>query len=616
MAEKEKSAIDELADAINKSRKEMDEAIASMAGSAGEEPKENPDGEKVSGASEEETNDKEQKETSNSEKSSQDTEKTTTGEEQNKSKSSKGIEDVCAGISKAYGDDGDDVLKAMPQTTSNEGKSSWPKPPARGKNDIKVADGKDIMEVFWNEMWKLYDNILDFVVDTALDFVVFVLYPEKSATNDKKVKKADVFAAGEEVCEEECKKIDKIIAEAIAKHKEISDNLQRAINGEETEWKLQKEPKRFSKLVEIKKKAIENPNSQEAKFINNFEKIPEIFDKMGKNCKKIIKSTVSLATMDEYIHPTTKKDEIKKAEEQYKDNPNELKKKLDEIDSIYRDPAKEQGKMKERIKRNFFIHYNTMIANISKIKNANRDNSQKLQEELKNYMTPIKEILADAQNLIYNNMYRKGNDGKKNKKLAIVKIAAAVNAVNGTIESATEGVHIDQKLQKIASTLATMGEILSPSAKAAEIEEAKKQYKNNPDELKKKLKEIEKEYNNPETLKKKTNHRIKEMSDKHYQKIKDTLDKIEHKYANNPEEKKKALTEYENQILNTLRETKEKVYVEIAKGNSPNAYLYEELIKVNNEENNKVAANEEANVYEWPKKGVFNLIKDSCGLDK
>lgn len=615
MAEEEKkSAIDDLTEAVDKSRKEMDEDIASITGETGEEPKEKSDGERNSGVSKEETNDKEQKDTSNGEKSAKDTEKTTTGEEKNKSKASKGMEAVCTGISNAYADD--DVLKAIPQTISDKGKSSWPKPPARGKDDIKVADGKDIMEVFWNEMWKLYDNVLDFVVDTTLDFVVFVLYPEKSATNDKKVKKADVFAAGEEVCEEECKKIDERIAQAINEHKEISDNLQRAIDGEETGWKLQKEPKRFSELVEIKKKAIENPNSREAEIISKFEKMPEILDKMGKNCKKIIKSTVGLATMDEYIHPTTKKDEVKKAEEQYKDNPNELKKKLDEIDAIYKDPTKEQGKMKERIRGDFFIHYNMMIANISKIKNANRDNPQKLQEELKNYMAPIKESFTDAQDLIYNNMYKKGKNGKKNKELAIVKIAAAVNAVNGTMESTTEGVQINQDLQKIASTLATMEEILNPSAKAAEIEEAKKQYKNNPDELKKKLKEIEKEYNNPETLKKKTNHRIEEMSDKHYQKIKDTLDNIEHTYANNPEEKKKALTEYANQMSNTLRETKEKVYLKKAKGNSPNAYLYEELTKVNNQENKKIAANEEANVYGWPKKGIFNLIKNSCGLDK
>lgn len=335
---------------------------------------------------------------------------------------------VIAGISKAYADD--EMMKMPPQEKLEKNSSSWPKPPKRNKSDIKVAKGENIMEVFWNEMWALYDKVLDLVVDTTLDFVEFVLYPEKPAISTKNVKTADAFVAGEAVCKEEYEKVDKIVARAIAEHKEISDNLQRTINGEDTEWKITREPGKFSKLVEAKKKAMEDPNSPEGEYIREFEKMPEVFNKMGKNCKKMIGISVHLATMEEYIHPTTEKEAIKEAKEQYKNNPTELKKKLEEIEATYKDPKKQQEKMKERIKGNYSEHYNTIMANISKIRNANENDPQKIQEELKEYMTPIKEAFTDARDLIYKKMYQEGKDGKTLRKKASEKIKTTVDTLN------------------------------------------------------------------------------------------------------------------------------------------------------------------------------------------
>lgn len=519
---------------------------------------------------------------------------------------------VVAGISNAYADD----IKAMPQKTEKSSKSSWPKPPARGKNDVKVANGKDIMEVFWNEMWALYDKILDFVVDTALDFVVFVLYPEKPASGyEKKNEKADAIAAGEQAYNSQIQKIRKQKAQAFAVHKEIKDNLQKTIDGESVEWKiLKKEPDFYAKLVEIKKKALNAPNSPEAKMISEFEKMPETFEQMAENCEKMMKFAVNLAAMEEYVSPKTKDAEINRLKEQYKNNPDELKKKLEEIDAIYKNPKKEQEQMAERINSNAEGYYNNIIENIGKIRAANEDNPEKMQKELAEYMGSMSASLKDAKELIYDKIYKDGKDSKKNKENAVSKIAATINIVNGTMQNMKDGHHDAQDLQKIALTLATMEEFLNPSAKAAEIEAAKKQYSGKAQ--KEIIKEIEEEYKNPETLKKKTSKRIKDMADEHCQQIRKTLDNIERTYANNPEEKKKALEKYTKQVFETLQETRKKVYLKKEKGKDINPYIDGELNKLDNGEKGETAKKEDINVHSWSTSGILNMIKQGYGHGK
>lgn len=503
------------------------------------------------------------------------------------------IQAVNDGISRAYADD--KPMNAIKQSTEGNSSSSWPTPPKKSDSKVKVANGKDLMEVAWNEMWAFYDKILDFIVDTALDFVVYALYPEKPASNGKKEEKADAFAAGEQKLKKKIQEIKKQKDLAIAVHKEISGNLQKTLDGERTTWKLlPKEPDFFSELVAVKRSALNDPQSPEAKMIAEFEKIPEKIEKMAENDEKLTTIAYYQAIMEEYLKPTTKKEEIKKAKKQYKNDKEELKKKLEDIKKIYENPQKEQEKMGERISENSDRYYNALVANISKIRTSNENNPQKLQEELGKYMDSIKGSLTKAQELVYEEMYKKDKNVKK-------KASAALAETSNTINIGRDN-DVRDKLKKMTLIWVAMEEYLNPKAKKREIEAARKRYAID-DVFNAKKKEINNEYENPEIRKRKTLQYIQSEAVKYYQDIEKKLNQ-----ATDPAKNKEVQEECLAELSEKLKETRKKIYLK--KQKDKDAYLETEIKRFEDDGNKKTAASENISVQNWSTNKVLELIKN------
>lgn len=602
MTEENKNPLQNLNNDLNKKMQEMDDQIDDFINGSDPQKKPQPN---VDQENKEDSDAKQDGDKTPNDKDTSEKEKNETDETKNKAPKKNNISAVCNGISDAYADDKE--MKSLPQTNSEKSKSSWPKPPARGKNDVKVASGKDIMEVFWNEMWGIYDKILDFIVDTALDFVVFVLYPEKPASNEKNVKKADAFVAGEDVKGKLFQTIKKKTDQALAEYEEIKSNLQKAINDESLEWTLlKKEPQGFDKLVEIKKKVLENPNLPEAEIISKFEKMPDVIKQMAKNCEKMIMIPVMLATMEEYINSKNKNDEVKQAKEQYKNNPDKLKEKLAEIEAIYKDPKKEQEKMVERITSDTKRYYNNIIENIGNIQTLNENSPEEIQKEVNRYMASIGTSLKNAKELIYGKMYKEGKTGKKIKKEAAEKIAEVVKAICGNGDINAEDVK-SENLEKIALYLAIMDEYLEPSAQKKEIEEAKKKYKGK--ELKKKIEEIEKNYKNPEYKKKQTEARIKEQTDENLKKIKESFDKIRKNYAADAKKMNEAQEEYKTQLSELLNKKHKNFYLKKQEGNNENSYLEEKMIKLKGVDGRSNTSISEIDVPNWSTSTLLKLVR-------
>lgn len=417
MAEKEKTPLEDITEAADRDRKEMEEKLESFISDNKEK-----SAEKSDDTSEDKSEDSKDKK--DSEKKQEPTKKNN-------------IAAISAGISSAYADD--ELLAPKAQETKSKTKSSWPKAPDPKKDNIKVADGKDIMEVFWKEMWILFDKTVDFIVDTALGFVTYVLYPEKSEGSQTEIKKADAFVAGNTHCNKELELINKQKKYALSIYQEIDNNLQKAGKGEETEWKfLKKEPPFFSELLEVYKKAIADPNSPEAKMMEEFKKIPNIIAQRAENCEKITKSAIMLATMDEFVNPMTKEEEVKAAKEQYKDNKEELKKRLAEIEAVYSDPNKEQAQMEERIASRSKSYYDNICSNLNSICSQNEGDIEKIKTLSKEYMDGITKPLKDARDLVYGEMYQKDKNDKKHKSEAVALLGNVSSAIKKSLTSNAE----------------------------------------------------------------------------------------------------------------------------------------------------------------------------------
>ncbi len=329
------------------------------------------------------------------------------------------------GISHAYAED------MPPQKTVTKGKSqsNAPKPPERGKSP-KVAGGKDIMEVVWNEFWAFCDSVIDGTVDLAFDFLTFVLYPTSHKSEDPVKKDIDVIEIGSKHRKENIEKIDKAHKFASDVCAEINRNIDNAMAGEKTEWPLIKtEPALFARLVEAKKKAQKDPTSPEAEIIKRWEGISAELEKTSNNYRKLTGSADVLATSEEYLNPSTKNKEaeIKAAKEKYKDNPEKLKETLAAIEELYKNPEK---KIKAGIAERSQNYLADLSKNINKIRVLHKDNPAELQKVLKEYMEGISKAMQNVREDVYVHMYKEKSTGSKAQKSAQASIAAVVSAIN------------------------------------------------------------------------------------------------------------------------------------------------------------------------------------------
>lgn len=367
---------------------------------------------------------------SEDDKSKKDGDKTPSSEDDKPKKDedktpSQNVSDVNDGISRAYADD----MPARKAETKEKKQSSAPKPPERGKAP-KVADGKDIMEVAWNEFWAFCDSVIDGTVDLAFDFLTFVLYPTSKKSEDTAKKETDIMEIGNKYHQENIEKIDKTHKFASDVCAEINRNIETAIAGEKTEWPILKtEPAIFARLVEAKKKAIKDPSSPEAEVIKRWAGISVVLEKMAENYKKMTSIADRLATAEEYLEPATqnKEAEVKVAQEKYKDNPEKLKEALAAIDEVYKDPEK---KIKASIAARSQKHLADLSQNVNKIRVIYKDNPEKLREVLGKYMEGISSALKNVREDVYVNMYEKQSNGKKTKEKAQLSIATLESVIN------------------------------------------------------------------------------------------------------------------------------------------------------------------------------------------
>lgn len=325
-----------------------------------------------------------------------------------------GLDEFNVGMSNAYAG----VLTPQKKDSTKSKVSSWPTPPENKKSKVKVADGKDIMEVFWNEMWSWIDSAIDWTVDRCLDLLTFALFPSAPEVKEKKeVKKADAFKAGQTAYESIEKKIKANIKKATDSHAEMLKNLELASRGEKTEWTINsKEPEKFQQLLEISKKAKADPNSEEAKKLDRFTKVPDILKKTEKNALNVLRIACNENMMKEQLKSKTKGDAIKDVREKYKNDKKKLKEELEKINEIYANPEKQEELMTQSIIDGTEKSMPILYENINKIREKYKANPEKMKETLTQYMGEISSALKDATTVIYDEIYNKGNDSDKTRK--------------------------------------------------------------------------------------------------------------------------------------------------------------------------------------------------------
>ena len=348
------------------------------------------------------------------------------------------------------------------------------------------------MEVFWNDcIMAFYAWTIDTVVDNTLDFADWVLFsPYKSGgstvetTTEKKPK--TIYMLGEELyksrMENFAKEKDKLI--------ELNENLEKSANGIQPEWKLWgKMPAFYPKLQQIHAKAIENPDSEEAKFMHKYglgssdETVKVRFDKV----EKLIMLAVRLASVEEVVSDakntispefsqkladldeTLKKNNCSKQEVTEKINAlseetggdnavckdvsakiqeiNALLEKTGDISKVKKDiikKAKELRKVsegaghdediiKEHIRKRGQEKYKRLMENIDKIHEAYVDDPEKVKETIKEYLSSVnnagKEAKQATDKVIEEGQKGKINAGekRKNAKASVEKIDTAIN---------------------------------------------------------------------------------------------------------------------------------------------------------------------------------------------
>lgn len=401
------------------------------------------------------------------------------------------------GISRAYDDVslGEFDTKAPKEKTETKG--SKPKggitPPKRDRGGTKgKSGGDDIMEVFWNDcIMAFYAWTIDTVVDNTLDFAEWVLFsPYKSGgstvetTTEKKPK--TIYMLGEELY--------KSRMESLAKEKEklieLNENLEKSANGIQPEWKLWgKMPSFFPKLQQIHAKAVENPDSEEAKFIQKYglgssaETVKGRFSKEEKlfmlavrlaTVEEVVsdaKNTISpefsqkLAALDEALkkndcskHDITEKidalaleiggesavckdvsskiQEVKALLEKDGDISKvkkDIVKKVKEIHKFAEDVGHDEDIIKEHIRKRSQEKYKKLMENIDKIHETYADEPEKVTETIKKYLSSVNNAGKDAKQatdkVIEEGLIGKINSGEKRKKakVAVKKIDEAID---------------------------------------------------------------------------------------------------------------------------------------------------------------------------------------------
>ena len=303
---------------------------------------------------------------------------------------------VYDGVSRAYDDviSGEFDTKAPrdeEKTVKAKGKGSIT-PPKRERGGSKGKSGGDnIMEVFWNDyIMAFYLTAVDMVVDTTLDFAEWVLFmPYRSSQNivekekDKKAK--NIYMIGDDFYKERMNNL----AQEKEKLIELNENLDKEYNGIRPQWTLWGQmPPFYPKLQQIYAKAKQNPQSEEAKFIEKYGFGVSADVVKGRFAKeeKLFTLAVRLATIEEVVNQA--KNTISPA---FSENLSKLESEI----------KKDDGNNADTLRAKITARLNILKTEAQE--NANESVNLKLQE--------MESLIADQ------------NNGKKLKKEALNKLA-------------------------------------------------------------------------------------------------------------------------------------------------------------------------------------------------
>lgn len=320
--------------------------------------------------------------------------------------------------------------------------------------------GKNIMDVFWNEIIvPSYTSCIAGATDLTLDFVDYVLFdayiPQEVKKEEKKEEKNDIWDIGLGVYNKYEDSIKKGMSVFSKAHAELLENIEKEKAGVPTTWNVwpnKKEPSFFKDIVEISKKAEQDPNSPEAETWKRFNSMPEIMETQFNKELLLRKLSISMATMevaldtekftlpkdinkkiqeiegltvsakDEAKYKKDMKEKVKELRELIKDDTainKELSKKADEIEKILADSDKKLedkkklvsqqiGNMKnikpiaqeKEIDDKSQAYYNDMRQNIEKIKEVYKTDPDKARETIEEYLKSIAEETKPAMPVV------------------------------------------------------------------------------------------------------------------------------------------------------------------------------------------------------------------------
>lgn len=377
-------------------------------------------------------------------------------------------------------------------------------PPKRDRGGTKGKSGGDnIMEVFWNDcIMAFYAWGIDAIVDNTLDFAEWVLFaPYKSGGKvDEKEEKAkkNIYMVGDEFYKERAERFSKEKAKLI----ELNENIAKKRDGIAPSWVLwEREPNFYKKLCQIQEKADEDPSSPEAEFMQKYGLgvNKEVIEGRFSKEEKIFTLATRLATIEEVIRGekdtispefSNKLEELESKLKEKNTNVEQLKtivsayvsslqeevggeekacteinkkleeisqitnsgtkasaitkdvsRKIKEIKTISKDAVENEEIIKTHIQKRSQQHYKKIMENIDKIHEVYADNPEKIQENIKNYLTSVNNAGKNAKKETDTIITKNINDRSKHKKAK-----EAVAQISKTIEDyMLEGTKISER---------------------------------------------------------------------------------------------------------------------------------------------------------------------------
>lgn len=287
--------------------------------------------------------------------------------------------------------------KKQPESVKNSGGSV--KPPERKRGGGKSGGGKDIMEVFWNEfIVKFYGAVIDFVVDTTLDFADWVLFKpfeggQTTIRPKDETKNKTAYDIGDELIAEytsNAKKGKNLFDKA---HAEVLENLKKDKAGIAANWEIwKKEPLFFKELKDVAQKAEASPDSPEAEAYRRFETAPELMSGLLKKEILLRKISIGLAALDETLNP-----EKVSISPQISKNVKDMEKILSskgDIEDLKTKIKEEINKMRPHVASSDMrdVAIVKKLAEMERIAESSETDSEKLTKNLSEKLIDIKKI--------------------------------------------------------------------------------------------------------------------------------------------------------------------------------------------------------------------------------